>query len=383
MNSGSPTRIEAIDLARGMAVSLMILSHGIKGLLSFEQFPDWGLVPIHLITKFSSTIFFLVFGLTLAVVFAPATQDSSLWPQKRKKLFTRGLIILFWYKILTIIEMSHLHRTDEILDALLYLKFPSYAEILDFYALALLWIPFLLPFWQKSSLFLKACFPLFFALLTYLLTEHLDFGIFYQVKALLIEEDGLYTWGQLSRAPFVFLGMFIGHYYTSYYQVPSSRIKFSGLLALVSILIFAAFLFIYKGELYLTFFSLAENVGKHPPQMPFILFSLSGALATISFTTLIGDKGAKWLTPITLIGKETLSAFVFHLTILFLVYRLFLGLWLDVTYPQALALTILLFVLTAGWAKFRNWRKKHEKSKVLRRSGNSPRGLVSHEFKTN
>src|SRR5690606_22282013 len=151
MNQGNPTRILAIDLARGLAVSLMILSHGVKGLLSFEQFPSWGLVPIHLITKFSSSIFFLAFGLSLAVSFAPATQTDR-WPQKRKKLMLRGLTILFWYKVLTVIEMSHQHRPEEILDALLYRNFPSYAEILGFYALALLWIPFLLPFWQRSCL---------------------------------------------------------------------------------------------------------------------------------------------------------------------------------------------------------------------------------------
>src|SRR5690606_42071245 len=55
----SPVRIQAIDLARGIAVTLMVLSHGVKGLLNFGQFTDWGLVPIHLITKFSSTLFFL------------------------------------------------------------------------------------------------------------------------------------------------------------------------------------------------------------------------------------------------------------------------------------------------------------------------------------
>jgi hypothetical protein len=202
LSEGNPTRILAIDLTRGLAVSLMILSHGVKGLLTFEQFPQWGLVPIHLITKISSTIFFLVFGLSLAVSFAPQTQNSEIWPQKRKKLMLRGLVILFWYKVLTIIEMSHLHDPKEIWDALLYRDFPSYAEILGFYALALLWIPFLLPLWQKSSRCMKGFWPFIFLGFSFLISRYANFGEAQEIKALLVETDGYYTWGQLSRAPF-------------------------------------------------------------------------------------------------------------------------------------------------------------------------------------
>ncbi|RZA02488.1 MAG: DUF1624 domain-containing protein, partial [Proteobacteria bacterium] len=142
-------RIEAIDFARGLAVTLMILSHGIKGLLTFEQFPAWGLVPIHLITKLSSSLFFLVFGLSLAIVHLPKVGTSQ-WPEKRTKLLLRGLKILFWYKVLTIVEMFSLYTREDILNTLLYKAFPVYVEILGYYAIALIWIPFALPLWKKA-----------------------------------------------------------------------------------------------------------------------------------------------------------------------------------------------------------------------------------------
>ena len=41
-------RIEAIDLARGVAIALMILSHAVSGLLGIRQVPDWGMVHIAL-----------------------------------------------------------------------------------------------------------------------------------------------------------------------------------------------------------------------------------------------------------------------------------------------------------------------------------------------
>lgn len=364
MSQGNPTRIVAIDLARGLAVSLMILSHGVNGLLSFDQFPSWGMVPIHLITKFSSTIFFLVFGISLAVSFAPATQNPELWPAKRNKLILRGLVILFWYKVLTFIEMSHLHDRDEIIDALLYRNFPSYAEILGFYAMALLWIPFLLPLWQKSSRLIKALFPIGFALISFLLFRYFDFGGSPQLKAIFVEDDQYYTWGQISRAPFVFLGMFIGSFLVPHYYHARGRLFITGSLAAGAIVLSGIFIGLYGQELHATFYALAENKGKHPPELPFILFSLAGALGVTAFSLLIGEKGAKWLAPITLIGKDTLTAFVFHLTVLFVFYRFLFDLWLQVSYIEALGLTALLIVMTAVWIQLNFWRKKYERPQI-------------------
>lgn len=380
MNQGNPTRIIAIDLARGLAVSLMILSHGVKGLLSFDQFPLWGLVPIHLITKFSSTIFFLVFGLSLAVSFAPATENSELWPKKRRKLLLRGLIIFFWYKVLTIIEMFHLHDREEILDALLYRNFPSYAEILGFYALALFWIPFILPVWQRSGLLMKGLWPIVFVVISFLMSRYFDFGGFLQLKAILVEEESYYTWGQLSRAPFVFLGMFIGNFFVNNYYRPQRRLILSGTLAAIAVILFIIFFVLYNQELYSTFYALAENNGKHPPELSFILFSLSGALGIIAFTVLIGDTGAKWLAPFTLIGRDTLTAFIFHLTVLFVIYRFLFDLWLKVSYTEALGLTALLILMTAVWIQLNFWRKRDEGPKISHRPSDHPGNFNSHKL---
>src|SRR5688572_1332853 len=63
--ASSSSRLEALDSARGLAIALMVMSHTVKGLLPFKELPEWGLVPIHLVTKFSSTLFILVFGVSV------------------------------------------------------------------------------------------------------------------------------------------------------------------------------------------------------------------------------------------------------------------------------------------------------------------------------
>lgn len=375
---GQSTRIEAVDLARGFAVTLMILSHGVKGLLSFDQFPIWGLIPLHLITKFSSTIFFLVFGIALAVAFAPATKNAETWRDRRNKLFLRGLAILFWYKILTVIEMFQLHSREQIIDALMYRSFPSYAEILDFYALALLWIPFALPYWQRSSQTVKAVLPFVFVLLAMLLTRYFDFWGSRSLKAILVEEDGFYTWGQITRVSVVCLGLFIGGYLRENYFDLKKRLVLSGILALAAAALFVIFISLSGNQLFETLHSLALNEGKHPPDIFFILFSLSGALAVLAFSFLVGERGAKFLSPVTLIGKDTLAAFIFHLSVLFVVYRYLFDLRQKVTYPQALALTVLLILMTAIWIKLKIWRKHYEAARIppWRKSDTRELGVV-------
>lgn len=99
-----------------------------QGLLDFSQFPTWGLVPIHLITKFSSSLFILVFGISLGVIFAPAV-GTDRWPQMRRKLLLRGLLVLFWYKVLTIGELKPQYPREVVLQTLVYERIPSYVEL--------------------------------------------------------------------------------------------------------------------------------------------------------------------------------------------------------------------------------------------------------------
>src|SRR5690606_41624618 len=68
----------------------MILSHGVNALLPFSDFPAWGQVPVHALTKFSSSLFVIVFGVALAVAFVPKALDAD-WPRRRNRLLRRGL----------------------------------------------------------------------------------------------------------------------------------------------------------------------------------------------------------------------------------------------------------------------------------------------------
>jgi len=345
-------RIKAIDFARGVAVALMIVSHGVKGLLPFEDIPAWGLVPVHLVTKFASTLFFIVFGISLAASYVPYTESAD-WPRKKRKLLIRGMLILFWYKVLTIVEMFQQYKPGEIIDTLLYRSFPVYSEILGFYAIALLWLPFVIPLWRRIPAWLRWCSPMLCALTAWFLHRSFQFFGCESLHAILVEHENHYTWGQLARLPMVLFGMLIGGYFA---EAWSRRVVVAFILLAASILLFIVFyLTVGSGQVVAELFALARNEGKHPPEFAFVVFSAAGALGVVSASLYFGNQLAAWFKPITLIGSNALQAFIFHLSVLFVGYRFLLGYWHQISYQQALLLTLVLLCLTALWIAVLRW----------------------------
>ncbi|MGM0952983.1 MAG: heparan-alpha-glucosaminide N-acetyltransferase domain-containing protein [Pseudomonadota bacterium] len=350
-------RVRMIDFARGLAVTLMILSHGVKGLLDFDQFTDWGLVPLHAITKFSSSLFIIVFGIALAVAFVPYVRSDS-WPKRRNRLLLAAVTLLFWYKVLTVVELFHLAEPEHILDALLYRTFPSFVEILGFYAIALVWMPFFLSLWVRMPLWLRLLSPLLLAVVGQVLARQFDFWGSAPLRGLLVEHPELYTWGQLTRGPLILLGLLIGELILACHNNGSRRMRLAGALLAVSGLLFAAFFMSAGQDWYDAVRAIAMNKGKHPPELMFMLFSKGGALALLAIAIAGGELMARLLAPITIIGSDARMAFIVHISVIFVVFRYLLGYWQSVDYHFALLLTIGLIFGTALWIKLTAWIRR-------------------------
>lgn len=347
-------RIHAIDLARGLAVALMILNHGVKGLLDFDAFPDWGLVPVHLVTRFASSLFIMVFGIALTLAYLPHVKSSS-WPQRRLKLLLTAVVIFFWYKVLTVFEMLHPYTPEQILGTLLFLNFPSFVEILGFYALALLWVPFFLPVWSRTPLLVRLASPGLLVVLSYSLLQNFHFWDWGPLQALLVEHEDYYTWGQLSRGPLVLLGLLLGELFVRYYPSPVTRRRLAGSLAIAAVLLLATFTLLSAPDLQGQLMAIAHNQGKHPPELRFMLFSMGGSFAILAVVTAGGELLASWMRPFTVIGTDALQAFIFHIAVIFVGFRFLLGYWHNISYNHALVLTLCLIFVTPLWIKIVHW----------------------------
>lgn len=352
-------RIDAIDLARGVAIGLMIMSHSVSGLVGIRNVPDWGMVPIHLLTKFSSSLFILVFGIALAVAFLSHAQSED-WPKRRLKLWLRAIEVWFWYKALTIIEMLPFNTPSEIIDTLLYGRFAIWVEILGFYAIALLWVPLMLPLWARTPLWgrLSAIVGLT-ALSAWL--QGFTFGGNDILKAILVDHQDHYAWGQISRAPLIFIGLLIGEALLRCYFTAHLRRRLVFMLLGVGVLMVVAFygLALAEGGVNAAMVAIANNAGKHPPGLQFMLFSIGGALVLLGLVLAGGAVAAKVLLPLTVVGTNALKAFIFHIMMIFLVLRFLLQNEGTYTYPQALGVSGLLILGAAVWIWVTRWMAKH------------------------
>lgn len=350
-------RIDGIDLARGVAISLMILSHAVSGLYGINQVPDWGMVPVHMLTKFSSSLFILVFGIALAIAFLPKVGTEE-WPQRRLHLWVRALVVFFWYKVLTVVEMAPTATPGQIVDTLLYRDFPIWVEILGFYAIALLWVPLLLPLWQKAPLWSRILGTLAVFGLFLLLQRTLDFGERETLEAILIEHPDHYTWGQIARGWMVLAGLLIGEAILRCYWDTRKRRYLILTLGGVGALMLLAF-GVLSPDLSEQMLLVARNAGKHPPELLFMLFSIGGALCILALALAGGRLLARILWPVTVVGTDALKAFIFHIVVIFLVLRYLLEFWQVFSYPQVLAIGAALIVGSALWIRLTSWIGRH------------------------
>ena len=340
-------RVDAIDLARGVAICLMILSHGVNGLLTFEQFSPFGLVPVHTATKVASSLFILVFGVALAVVFVPRVGSAD-WPARRLALLRRGVLVLAWYLLLALVEDGR-WTLAALIEVVTWRSDPSYVEILGFYAIALLWVPFFLPLWARMPRWLQLASPLLLALAGWLLAQSGALAAWPRLQAQLIEHPDHYTWGQLSRGPLVLLGLLLGGAVLARRDDPAALRRLGAAVAVSGLLLLAWFALQAGEALGQRLDALARNVGKHPPTIEFMSFSLGGALLLLGLALVGGNALARLLRPVTLIGTNALQAFVFHIIVIFVLYRGALE-WLHaVSYSHALLATLVLMAATAGW----------------------------------
>jgi uncharacterized membrane protein len=347
-------RYGSIDIARGIAVFLMILSHGIVGLVPFDKLEGFALIPIHLVTKFSSSLFILIFGVSLALFYAPHASTPD-WPRRRTKLILKGFEILVWYKILTFIQMFQTYDRTAILDAMFFLRFPDFVEVLGFYGIFLLWFPFLLPRWVKMPILSQLVTIAAVYFTGSFLSQVLDFGSWTPLKAILFEHDGFFTFGQFQRGALVLLGMFMGAALISKHET-----KYRYHIAAAGVIGLGVF-YLTSANLEVSLLNIASNIGKHPPTLEFMSFSLGGALLLFSTTLFLKSKVPVLLDGFAVLGRNPLQAFVFHIFVIFVFYRFLLDLKHQVTYPAAVGFTILLLMGTVAWVSGLEFKNKWSK----------------------
>ena len=261
-------RFDQVDLARGVAIVLMFLSHTVMALNTYQTLPAHALVPVHLITKFSSTLFFSVFGLGIFLFYIPSCGTSK-WPKRRARFVWRACMILLWYKILTVVQMFQTWPKAEVIKRLKFKEFTDFVEVLNFYWLAILWIALILPLWKKLHWTFQFLIGVFFIVSGMWLLENYDFGAWWQVKAMLVEHEGVYCFGQFQRGGWVLIIMALCSMVIGRHTFSSRRVRL-GCLFLALGLIFLGYFYYIAAHAdvkpSLIILAIAKNYGKTSSQ---------------------------------------------------------------------------------------------------------------------
>lgn len=346
---GSPEReqrLQSIDVARSFAIALMVLSHTVKGLMSFDMMPSFGIVPMHLFTKFSSSLFFLTFGAAVAVVYFPKVDDES-WPVARWKLVRRALLIMVSYKVLTVVQMFERNDWPAIVDVLVWKQFPDFVEVLQFYSLFMLVLPIILRPVSRLSVIALLLLAWMLGLGSDLVRDAWDFGGNWQIQAILVEHRKAFCFGLFTRGGFVLAGMAIGQALRHRPGAPSIRTdpraryrQVGGALLALGVAALSTFFVAYRDELGNVTMAIAKNWGKHPPNLAFLLWSAGGAALFLGLLLRLEAAGMRPPAWLEILGREPLLSFNVHILVVFLLFRGAFGLRHEVTYAGALGLTL-------------------------------------------
>ncbi|BBI53466.1 hypothetical protein HORIV_58870 [Vreelandella olivaria] len=95
----------------------------------------------------------------------------------------------------------------------------------------------------------------------------------------------------------ILVGLLIGEALLRCYFEPASRRRLVLILLGLGALMVAGFygLAFASGDVHAAMLAVAKNVGKHPPGLAFMLFSLGGALVLLALALAGGAKAAKAL----------------------------------------------------------------------------------------
>ena len=120
------------------------------------------------------------------------------------------------------------------------------------------------------------------------------------------------------------------------------------------------------GRVYAAMMAVANNAGKHPPGLEFMLFSVGGALILLALALAGGAAAAKALLPLTVVGSDALKAFIFDIVMIFLVLRFLLqgeGMY---TYTTGVwRLRGVLILGAAVWISVTRWIAAHTQEDMV------------------
>jgi|GEM_PF-1119208 len=344
------SREHSLDILRGIAVFLMILSHAIYFL------HDGSNNILHSIQNFGDTVAFTTFLLVSgAVIYINYQRKKNDFKNLKLSILKRIIILLICYYIIAFISALKLDNLSQatlgqlIIDILILKKIPGFTEFLIVFIV----YSFIYFLWPKTVVKLgkKTWRGILIGLIIYLIGYGLYFieipepinfykSIFAGDKILFISE-GFYRFPLLQYFIVFIIGISLGRFL--YHEINIQKRKKIAFLAMLYLLFAITLTLIIKPY---ENFSEFNDFERWPPTIPFIVLGLFFSFTVLLF---ILKRSSVHLQPklykiLTALGQNAFMYFMIHLCIL-QIYDKFICKKFD-SWIISLSLVIVLFFIT-------------------------------------
>lgn len=315
-----------IDILRGLAVALMLLTHSI----AFFHIGDDAFV--NLVGNIGGTVsfglFLFIFGVAhyMSYIRLDALADADLYKRRRHRILYGSIgLLIGYYVVATIASIPkyafppNLTWVDNITQTLFFIDVPPFTEFIlafvligisvialrKFYRFSLKYPPFLI----GAGLFLFVVGQLLFPL-------QMD-GLGQAIKALFVGENDWHRFPMFQYMIVYFVGLIWGRFLAANHET-SKRIKFSFISTLIFVGLTAAGVITFN---YIGFSWLSPTL-RWPPALTFMGFGLVASFLLYFLILVLGY--LKALGPIQVfihyMGTKSLNFFIFHTLVLY-VYK--------------------------------------------------------------
>ncbi|QCP86456.1 DUF1624 domain-containing protein [Cereibacter sphaeroides] len=324
----SAMRINGVDVTRSLAIMLAMLSHT---LIQFDIFEAWH-GPTATFTRFAiqtaPVTFICLFGAMLEIVYAPRFAAGGAEAATRQ-LWTRALQCYLLYALTVIaLHVSGGQSLGYTIRCLLMLGVTPYADILKFYALALLAAPLLLRMRLRHGLGAVLLFavavPAAHPLLAQLPEPPLLFGRDYLLKPASFLYGGTSEAGGpsvLHGLALVAAGMILGRGVRLLLSAEAAERRRGGLvlgLMLATTAGASAAMWNWQAP-YETVVAIADMSLRNDNHPIYAAIGLTATLLEVLLAVLLFDRlGRRWGKPVLFLGRTSLFTFSFGNILLYL-----------------------------------------------------------------
>ncbi len=328
-------RYEEIDILRGVAILLMIITH-INGF-----FAKGNIMPLDLITYLGATVCFTVFLFCFSFLYG-IKRDKVEGKHILKSLKRAGVMILVYFLLAVFvfwIKNKGLSANDFV--SILTLRtIPEYIE----YILPFIWLMVLFPFMQMVLRKINNLFIWFILILLVFAASYLmtllpsGTGIMYYVQLVFGTVTNNHTFGIVAYLPVILIGYLWGSLFDREVLRYDNKVKFSVVILLVLLVAEFGFKYLFHMEWF-----------RWPPNLLFINYGLVFLFAILSAYYAIPQiRKLFWF--IENIGQYATQYLIVHITLLYVIAFFFNFQKLDEIFIPAIFLFI--FVIMELLKKF-------------------------------